>query len=195
MILLALMKNENYSLKKVLKTLLNLTIRYNYIAQGQANKQETIYNKIACNISDQTYTSTDDIVKALNSSDLDIPDEEFISKFSKKQFANEKLDRYILAKIEESFNSHNKIDYDNETIEHIGDKRFDLEYVNRIGNLTLLTAEDNGRLSEKTYTQKKEFYSKHPRHIVNMIDADDWNLEAVEERSRKLAEIASNIFK
>ena len=195
MILLSLMKTDRYLLKKVLKVLLNLTIRYNYIAQGQANKQETIYNKIACNICKQEYTSTDDIIKALNSSDLEIPDDEFISKFSKKQFGNEKVDRYILAKIEEHFNSHNKIDYDNETIEHIEDKRFEHEYVNRIGNLTLLTAEDNGSLSGKTYAEKKDFYSKHPRYIVKMINTEKWGESEVINRSETLARIATEIFK
>ncbi len=195
LILLSLMKTERYSLKKVLKALLNLTIRYNYISQGQANKQETIYNKIACNIFNQEYVSTDEIVKALNSSDLDVPDDEFIAKFTKKQFANEKLDRYILAKIEESYDAHTKIDYDNETIEHIEDRRFESDFMNRIGNLTLLTFEDNGSLSGKTYIEKREFYSHHPRHIVNMISSESWDIEAVDKRSRELAKIATKIFK
>lgn len=195
MILLSLMKVSDYTLKKVIKTLLNIMIRYNYIAQGQANKQETIYNKVACKIYNKEYASTDDIVEELNSSDLDIPDDEFVSKFSKKEFTNEKLDRYILAKIEQSKNPHSTIDYDNETIEHIEDKKNKKEYVNKIGNLTLLTKDDNGSLSEKPYADKKNFYSTHSRYIVNMINDDKWNLESVEKRSEKLAEIAKNVFK
>lgn len=90
----------------------------------------------------------------MNSSDLEVTDEEFISKFSKKQFANEKLDRFILAKIEEYFDPHNKIDYDNETIEHITDKSLEPDYINLMGNLTLLTKSDNNNLSGKTYNEK-----------------------------------------
>lgn len=195
MILLSIMKTDRYSLKKILQKLLNLTIRYNYIAQGQANKQETIYNRIACNISAQQYTSTDDIIKDLSSSDLEVTDEEFISKFSKKQFANEKLDRFILAKIEEHFDPHNKIYYDNETIEHITDKSLEPEYINLMGNLTLLTKSDNNNLSGKTYDEKKQFYSTHARHIVNMINVEEWNLESVKSRSEELAKIATKLFK
>ncbi len=195
MILLSLMRNENFSLKKVLVTLLNLTIRYNYVAQGQANKQESIYNRIACKIYANEYISTDEIIKDLNSSDLEITKEEFVTKFSKKQFGNEKLDRFILAKIEEYHNAHTKIDYDNETIEHITDRSSESEYINRIGNLTLLTSKDNSSLSGKTYEQKKNFYQNHPRYIVNMINADSWGETEVEARSKILAEIANEIFK
>lgn len=195
MILLSLMRNENFSLKKVLVTLLNLTIRYNYVAQGQANKQGSIYNRIACKIYANEYISTDEIIKDLNSSDLEITKEEFVTKFSKKQFGNEKLDRFILAKIEEYHNAHTKIDYDNETIEHITDRSSESEYINRIGNLTLLTSKDNSSLSGKTYEQKKNFYQNHPRYIVNMINADSWGETEVEARSKILAEIANEIFK
>lgn len=195
MILLALMKTDKYSLKKILGVLLNLTIRYNYIAQGQANKQESIYNRIAYKIYKQEYAFTNDIINELQSSDLEVTNEEFISKFSKKNFANESLDRFILAKIEESYTPHIKIDYDNESIEHIADRNSEVEYLNRIGNLTLLTVDDNNSLSGKSYEAKRTFYQEHPRYIVNMIDNDIWNEHAVEERSKKLAEVANNIFK
>lgn len=195
MILLSLMKVNQYSLKKILKVILNITIRYNYIAQGQANKQETIYNKIANKIYKNEYTSTDDIINALHSSELEITNEEFISKFSKKQFGSEAIDRYILAKIEEKYNPHNKIDYDNETIEHITDRNLEPEYINRIGNLTLLTEIDNNNLSGKSYEEKREFYMSHSKKIVNMINAEVWNLNEVNNRSLILAEQANQIFK
>ena len=195
MLLLSLMKVNQYSLKRVLKVILNMTIRYNYIAQGQANKQETIYNKIAYKIFNKEYTSTDDIINALNSSELEVTDEEFINKFSKKQFNSEKIDRYILAKIEERYNPDNKIDYDNETIEHITDRNLEPEYINRIGNLTLLTEKDNNNLSEKSYIEKREVYISHSKKIVNMINADEWTLDEVNTRSLILAEQANEIFK
>lgn len=195
MLLLSLMKNKHYSLGKIIKDILNITIRYNYIAQSQANKQETIYNKIAYKIFNNEYESTDEVIAALNSSDLEVTDEEFISKFSKKQFNNEAIDRYILAKIEESYNPHNKIDYDNETIEHITDKSLEPEYINRIGNQTLLTEEDNSKLSGKSYEQKLEFYQTHSRTIVNTINKQEWDENTVNERSKELAEVANKIFK
>lgn len=196
MILISLFKNkEDYSVKKILKCLLNIAIRYNYIAQGQANRQETIYNKIACQICEKKYSSTDDIIRALKSSDLDIVSEEFISKFVRKDFNNEALDRYILAQIELFGNDHDSIDYENETIEHISDKKNKQEYLNKIGNLTLLTKTDNNDISNFSYDQKKEFYGKHSRKIVNMIKASVWNEAEVNKRSNELAEIADKIFR
>ncbi len=194
MILLALMKTDKYSLKKVLKSILNITIRYNYIIQGQANKQENIYNKIAYKITTEQYKSTDDILKDLNCEDLEVTEQEFISKFSKKDFSNNSLDRYILAKIEEYYNPHNKIDYDNETIEHISDKSLRKDYTYKIGNLTLLTVDDNNSLSGKDYNAKREFYIKHTRKIVNSINTLSWDENTVSERSVELAKIANLIF-
>jgi len=195
MLLLSIVKNEKYSLKRILKVILNQTIRYNYIAQGQANKQETIYNKIAYKIFKQEYSSTDEIINSLLNADLEVTDDEFISKFSKKQFASDAIDRYILAKIEELYNPHNKIDYDHETIEHITDRNFDPEYINRIGNLTLLTERDNQNLSGKSYAQKRDFYLSHSKKIVNMINSELWDIDSVNERSRVLAIAANEIFK
>ena len=188
------MKTDKYSLKKVLKSILNITIRYNYIIQGQANKQENIYNKIAYKITTEQYKSTDDILKDLNCEDLEVTEQEFISKFSKKDFSNNSLDRYILAKIEEYYNPHNKIDYDNETIEHISDKILRKDYTYKIGNLTLLTVDDNSSLSGKDYNAKREFYIKHTRKIVNSINTLSWDENTVSERSVELAKIANLIF-
>lgn len=193
--LIKMNKKKKYSLKKILKVILNITIRYNYIAQGQANKQEVIYNKIAYKIFREEYSDTNEIIKDLKNPNLEITKEEFISKFSNKDFANEPIDRYILAKIEEHYNPHNKIDYDNETIEHITDKIIKPEYINKIGNQTLLTKQDNNNLSGKKYTEKRKFFKEHPRKIVNMIDAENWTVNEVDNRSKLLAEIANDIFK
>ncbi len=196
MILLPLIKNQKkYALKSILKSLLNLTIRYNYIAQDQANRQESVYNKIAYNISNKKYKNQKDILTDLRCADLTISDEHFINKFTKKNFNSEAIDRYILAKIQEKHNPHNKIDYDNETIEHITDKQLSPEYLNLFGNLTLLTKEDNGNLSGKTYAEKLEFYKTHDRYIVNMINAPEWNADTVEQRSKALADDANQIFR
>lgn len=196
MILIALFKNKSdYSLKKVLKCLLNIAIRYNYIAQGQANKQETIYNKIAYNICKKHYSSTDDIIKALKNSDLEITDEEFKSKFVRKDFNNEALDRYILAQIELYNDPHNPIDYENETIEHISDKKEKEVFVNKIGNLTLLIKDDNNKISNHDYAQKRDFYQSHSRSIVKNINSDVWNEDEVGKRGESLANIANEVFK
>ena len=194
MILLSLMKTNKYSLVKILKTILNITIKYNYIIQGQANKQENIYNKIAYKITTEQYKTTEDILKDLNCPDLEVTEQEFISKFSKKDFSNNSLDRYILAKIEEYYDPHNKIDYDNETIEHISDKNLEKDYTYKIGNLTLLTVDDNNSLSGKDYDSKRKFYIGHARKIVNTINSPIWDENTVNKRGIELAKIANLIF-
>ena len=71
----------------------------------------------------------------------------------------------------------------------------DPEYINRIGNLTLLTERDNQNLSGKSYAQKRDFYLSHSKKIVNMINSELWDIDSVNERSRVLAIAANEIFK
>jgi len=195
MVLLSAMRQKSkYPIKKILRALLVIAIRYNYISQGQANRQEAIYNDVANKIFKSKYKDVKAIVADLKRDGLYVSDDEFIAKFISKNFTAEPIDRYILAKIEERISPRTNVDYDRETVEHISDKSLKENFVNRIGNQTLLTANDNKELSKKTYQEKLKFYSKHPRKIVKNINAAKWDEDAVNARSKKLAKIAAEIF-
>lgn len=195
MILLALYRNKDkYGVKSVIKCLLIIAIRYNYICQRQTNKQETIYNSVAQKIQNRSYNHASEIVSELYNSDVYPTDDEVLSEFSKKNFASERIDRYILARLQEFYNGSSPINYDSMTIEHIADKSTKEEYVNLIGNQTILTKIDNNNLSGKPYIEKKAFYATHPNEIVNKISDDQWNRNTVNKRSRELAEIAVKVF-
>ncbi|MBR1424511.1 DUF262 domain-containing protein [bacterium] len=71
MILLSLFRTrDRYSIKSVAECLLKLAIRYNYVCQRQANKQETIYNSVANKIYNKQYNKTIDIINELKQSDI-----------------------------------------------------------------------------------------------------------------------------
>ena len=199
MILLSLLQsnNKNYNKKKIIQALLILALRYNYVGQGQANRQESVYNTIAHKISQEKYKNTKEIFEEIKNSNIYVKSAEFIEKFSTKDFATEKLDRYILAKIQEEFNSSSiKIDYDNMTIEHIKDKSSDAKYKNKIGNFLLLKEEINSSMSTMSFEEKKEIYKKYKTlpFLNDIINSDIWSEKEVENRSKKLAKMADKIF-
>jgi hypothetical protein len=58
----------------------------------------------------------------------------------------------------------------------------------RLGNLILLPPGVNSKASDKSFEKKKEIYEKHRnlKIIDEVIDKDDWNLNAVNEREQRL---------
>lgn len=199
MILLSLLQSNNkkYSQSKLIEALLVLALRYNYIGQGQANKQESVYNNIAHKIHQNKYKDTKEIFKEIKESGIYPNKAEFIEKFAAKDFVTEKLDRYIIAKIQEHLNpAMTKIDYDNMTVEHIKDKSSNAKYKNRIGNYLLLKEKINGSLSTSSFEAKKKIYRQDITHpfLSDILSKSNWQELEVDERSRKLAEIANIVF-
>lgn len=184
---------DKYKIKKIINCLLVLAIRYNYVCQKQANKQETIYNRIATKIFNREYLNEREIIKELKESDIYIADEEFVADFIKKDFATESIDRYLLAKIEE-YVTKIKLDYDSLTIEHISDKSKREGFTNKIGNQTLLSKQENSALSGKSFEEKVKVYAKSNLNIVNTISGKSWTENIVAERSKDLANIACKVF-
>ena len=117
--------------------------------------------------------------------------------------------RMVLAEIDRKLQTHGQFpDYSTtNTIEHIipqslddhwqaylgddvNDQRLDT-YVNSIGNLCLLSAPANSHAGQNPFVSKIESYSDVTA-LVRELKAHDstWNLEAVRERSRRLAATA-----
>lgn len=70
------------------------------------------------------------------------------------------------------------------------------EYVQKIGNLTLLAAELNVPASNNPFESKKSFYEKSEIKITNeLCKIKDWRIEEIQERSDQLAKTALKIWK
>lgn len=62
------------------------------------------------------------------------------------------------------------------------------EYVNKIGNLTLLTRSRNASIGEDSLEEKKEGYFASSLNITEELgDYDEWSPEMIEERTKELA--------
>lgn len=196
MILLPLCMKYTNGLLKVIKALFNITIRYNYICNGQANRQEKIYHDIGQKIYNQKYSNTSDILKDLKSKeDICVTDEKLKSSFLEKDFTKENVDRFILCAIERQYIPEIALSEEDYTIEHISDKKYKNKYTNKIGNLTLLLSRENGALQDKTYLEKKEKYSKSTLNILKNITANVWDETAVQQRGEELADKFLKAFK
>lgn len=185
-----------------------LTFRYSIICGLNPNKLEDEYSDIAVKLrqgKDLTYVKQ----KFLQ---LNPNNETFLQEFNKKEITNQKIARYLLIKITERLLRGTDVGTDEDiSLEHIMPQKPSLEwkkyiikqninhedFIDRIGNLTLLTGPRNRGASNKLFQIKcKEIYRKSFLPITKDICRyKQWNEEIIIERQKKLAEIAKNIWK
>lgn len=191
---------------KLLKAIEVISIRYNVIGSRQANTQEKVYNMASRGISSGTLKSVQDIKSALK--EIYINDEDFGSDFQKKSMKtaqSKKKVRYILARLEASKNGTkvNDLDY---TLEHILPdtpdghwiKSFGEDYhanIDRLGNMSLLTQDENKRAKRLSFDLKKEIYKDSKVELTQKITAfNNWTADSVETRQNELAKLALNCW-
>ncbi len=205
-IILALtnLKFDEIEIEKIVRRIEVLILRNCVVAGKVANKYEIVFARIAQNISNATYTTSDQVLKELNKEI--ITDEEFFNSFTTLKIKKKSIIRYILSEINDSLNSEIQVKKDNGKIhiEHImpqkiGDwkvsKDDHQEYLWRIGNLTLLGCEYNKKNSNKLFDDKKEMYSKSKIDISNtLINYKKWTKKEIEERQKALAREALKIW-
>jgi hypothetical protein len=190
-----------------------LSFRYNVICSLQANEQERVYSTLSSKISTGQITSLAQIIEGLKT--LYVSDDAFKSAFEDKIFRttqsrNKKIIKYILCELEYQKSGNRPDSEDNAfNIEHVlpenpsggdweefTDEEFEA-YVYRIGNMTLLNATRNREIQNYDYTQKRPVLSESQFQITNELasDAEIWNPMAIATRQRKLAQLASGIWK
>lgn len=126
---------------------------------------------------------------------------EFVAGFEQIKFtaSNSKqsaLVRYTLQKIAK----HQKLafsdDFSNLTIEHIFpqakiDEEWTVDVVGSLGNLILLSVDDNGKFKDDNFAKKvKDFRALKGSIPQDVLDADDWTVDGVCERTQNLAKLA-----
>lgn len=197
--------------KTLIEWSINLTFRYSIICGRNPNDLEKEYSNMARMIrngKDLKYIKKHFL-------ELNPDDEDFIKNFEKKEIKNQKIARYLLAKIvnterEKKDTPINEND-ENITLEHIIPKKLTTEWIEyikkynlnheellyRIGNLTLLIFSRNKNISNKSFQEKCKEYKKSDLFITKDIyyKYKDWNEEAINARQKELAEIAKKIWK
>jgi hypothetical protein len=199
--------------KKLLKAIVSISYRYSVICRYQTNIMDKIYNKASISVCNGN--GSIGVGEILNSiKELYITDDDFKNSFEGKTFNtnnsnHKKQARYTLYKIEGQIKNGNKYDYasDAGTIEHILPENLTQEWeqifsedehirnVYKIGNFTLLESNKNREIADKIFSDKEKVYCTSKYAITKIINASEWNINAIKGRQSKLANIACGIWK
>lgn len=188
---------------EILHSITNYYVRNIIVAGNTANKTEVFFAKLALKVSTSQENFKKDILEDISKEKID--DEDFMMRFKKFTSKNTKHIRYLLTSLEtEISGTEKKIDKLNIHVEHIMPKSNDIwdydslmheEYVNRFGNLTLLGPEYNIDASNNLFSDKLSQYKKSTVNLTKeLLESSDWGKEQIEERQKRLAEIAIRIW-
>lgn len=206
--LILAMNLKDYDLKsinKVLKICLNIQVRNIFIAQQKANTLENLYPDLARKI----YSNSKEILPIVIQ-DLQtkiISDQETIVAASNRYINSSEFKkiRYILKAIYD-FDTNKEItingDSEHVNLEHILPqnpkdeslwiKNFKTtnisNYINNLGNLTLILGKKNTSLGNKEFTEKRlKLKDSNIKHNMEIAKNESWTRKEIEERAQKLA--------
>jgi len=205
--------NNINEFKRLVKSIVSISYRYNVIGKLQTNEMEKIFNKASIKVNDSNEITVSQILVSIK--DLYITDESFKNYFELKSFNtnnsnNKKLTRYTLYKIEGQLPNGNKYDYltDSGTIEHILPENLTEQWEDffsedehirnlyKIGNLTLLEPNKNNKeAADHTIDIKEPIFKTSKYAITNTISVSEWNTNAIKQRQTELGRVACGVWK
>jgi uncharacterized protein with ParB-like and HNH nuclease domain len=205
--------NNINEFKRLVKSIVNISYRYNVIGKLQTNEMEKTFNKASINVNDSNNITVSQILISIK--DLYVTDESFRNYFELKSFNtnnsnNKKLTRYTLYKIEGQVANGNKYDYLTEsgTIEHILPENLTEQWqeffsedehirnLYKIGNLTLLEPNKNNKeAADHTIDIKEPIFKTSKYAITNTISVSEWNTNAIKQRQTDLGKVACGVWK
>lgn len=197
---------------KILRLLLVISYRYTVISQLGTGNLESIYTDCALSIRTGKANSIKDVFTALRPAYVE--DARFKADFSARQFTNPGIARYTLAQI----NDHLESDPERQvaersgrvTLEHILPRnpgkawgpilaKVDgmTEFVDLIGNLTLLEKGKNRGLGNAGFKEKKDKGYATSGLAINrsLRDEDTWTIDSIVTRSKNLAKVAKDVWR
>jgi hypothetical protein len=212
-LLLAAYRNfSDRDFESLLRACVILSFRYNVIGSLPPNEQEQVYNQVARNLSNKTYTQ---LAETLNALKIIYPeDRAFQVTFAEKnmrttQSRNRRLVRYILCQLERHLTGQ-EYDFDSDTfnLEHIlpqnpqsGWENFSDEEVEalvyRLGNMTLCETGLNRDLGNGEYEHKRTGYQESKFSLTRKIAAEhpNWNPERIAACQNWMAKQAISIWR
>ncbi len=199
----------------IFKTIENYHFAYSAVSKLSGNVVERRYFNVAKEIQEALTNPnpkrrTQNIQAALKKfkDNLEYPSKNsFVERFMDIEYKNYPLVIYILSNIEKAkgLTEEQVINFTKVNIEHIlpqDPKEWDLtkkvvkEYVNKIGNLTLIAKKINGPMGNKVLKEKVEFFKDSKLNtnieLVNKFESlkYKWGEKEIEQRQKELAEYA-----
>ncbi len=202
-------------LSSIFKTIENYHFVYSAICKQPGNRVERIYFQTAKRIQDVLQLKNPSKIRvgaesALSEfkNKLEVPNRDFfIEKFMDIEYKNYPLVVYILSNIEKAKGGTDEqiVNYSKVNIEHILPKdptewnltkKDTKEYVNNLGNLTLISERINGAMGNQPLEEKMTLLGTSKLHINKELTVkieennNKWDKEDIANRQRELAEFA-----
>ena len=205
-------EDDRAGLGRFLRAIAVVSFRYNAICGYPSNEQETMYNRIARNISTGHIANATAAIAELRPVYPD--DAKFKAAFADKVLRttssrNKKVARFILFRLEEQL-SGNRFDIESAkyNIEHVlpenpgnGWDQFDDQqrdaFTYRLGNLTLLATADNRTLGNTSFSKKRPIYKKSQFAITRKLaeNFDAWTAEKIRSHQTWMGKQATAIWR
>lgn len=211
-------KKINTNTKRIFELIEKFTFQYSVMSKLQANQVEKIYSKFAIQIenaardeiSEKISGKVQSILSELESSLKKIRPtrQQFTEGFSDIEYGrsenSRKLVTYVLSKFNyQDSSGENRIDFANVNIEHIlpqkpgkawGLKKSDVKgYVDKIGNLVLVSKKYNSSMGNASITEKTKMLEKSEIKATNTLakkiitDSNKWGEKEILERHSSMA--------
>jgi len=189
-----------------------VTYRYSTIAQQDSKELERTYHRAAKLLEESGGTAYEEARQELKSV---LPNsEQFVGAFMRAQMGTQYVLRYTMQRLEEYLLKPSAVEKEWKAndlvhIEHIMPQTLTEEwrdvlgdrvdehraYVNRWGNLTLLYSRINQSISNGSFDRKRFEYRRSEVELNQyFVDQEVWDLEAIEDRQRWLAELADQVW-
>lgn len=202
-VLLSIYSSDAYRLQRarVLQTILALYIRYNVIGGLEGTQLEPKVYSLARDL-----RSSESVLYAERMWDSAPDDLKFELDFRTAQVPRQATARYLLRKIEEAKRNTAEVGVLGSStvqVEHIYPQNPREGYrldehdavLQRIGNLTLLSARLNQRLRNAPFAEKKPTYAASQLLITQeLTQYDEWGLDSIAARQMEFAEQAVRIW-
>lgn len=212
MALAAMERSDHALVRKLLKMLVVISFRYTVVSSLGTGNLEKVYTDAALAIRHGRASTGKDIFLHLKS--IYVNDDTFVSDFSRKRFSKSNIARYVLAELNDHMEGNSEYRVAENTgritLEHVMPKNpsvewkrfFDseedlAEYVDLIGNLTLLEKGANRGIANADFVTKKEKAFSKSRLSINQVfkDKDNWLPDDITSRSQELANLAKKVWR
>lgn len=211
LILAVVRRLKNHHVAVVLRDCVMISFRFNVISRLGTQELERRYNDAALNIERDGMRTPADLRQTLRAVYVD--DDQFRADFEVFRQATstsgKRVLRYILCELERQFSGHDVAWHaTSATVEHIlpeslGEDWRELfsedmhqRYVDRLGNYALLERGKNKEAGQQAFTGKKDVFETSQYGLTQQLaETDEWGPSAIQERQRRLARLATAVWR
>lgn len=211
-LLLAVLKNfHRENLKPAMKMFLSWSVRFLVAGSGGGGPLDRAYGQLAKQVTEGSITTVGQLRAQVRAGVLRT-DAEFQQAFSKARVTKASLARYYLRALELHLNNDPNADLGGvlddsfaQNVEHVLPQRESpewalpeqtaLQFRKRLGNMVLLSPEENVRLGNRSFEVKKKVYLSTPTLITQAVGSyEAWGPTEIDVWQERLAELAVQIW-